>query len=85
MFDSIKTFFADEKVQTFALGLVTGAVVAGGATYLLTRTGSVAAAVEAAVPPVVNPEADIKADAPSADAPKADEPKTDNPRDESVS
>lgn len=80
MFESIKTFFADEKVQTFALGLVTGAVVAGGATYLLTRTGTVAAAVEAVVPPVVNPEADIK-----AAEPKADEPSSENHRDESIS
>jgi hypothetical protein len=46
MFDSIKTFFADEKVQAFSLGLVTGGVIAAGTTYFFTRPSTVAAAVD---------------------------------------
>ena len=40
MLDSIKTFFADEKVQAFAMGAVAGGLIAGGVTYFATRKSS---------------------------------------------
>lgn len=40
MLDSIKTFFADEKVQAFAMGAVAGGLIAGGVTYFATRNTS---------------------------------------------
>lgn len=62
MLESIKTFFADEKVQAFAMGAVAGGLIAGGATYFATRGRSTVEAAASSVADAVDDAVDAAKD-----------------------